>query len=103
MKTSEEVKEIAEKMCDHTLVTKQSGEEGAKCNCVYIVEKIGIEKEFYLSITLDRKAGKPVFIYSTEGGMAIEEVAEETPEKIHKIHVDVESGLHIDDLLKAAM
>ena len=46
---------------------------------MYIVEKISIEKELYLSITLDRQAGKPVFIYSTEGGMSIEDVAQEQP------------------------
>lgn len=51
-------------MCHKTLVTKQSGEAGLPCNYVYIVEKIAIEKEFYLSLTLDRKAGCPVFIYS---------------------------------------
>jgi len=55
---------------------------------VYIVEKISIEKEFYLSITLDRKVGCPVFIYSPEGGMNIEDVAKSHPEKIFKIHVD---------------
>jgi succinyl-CoA synthetase beta subunit len=80
-------------MIGKTLVTKQSGEEGFPCNCVYIVEKISIDKEFYLSITLDRKAGMPVFIYSKEGGTSIEDVAEHTPEKIHKIYVDVNKGL----------
>lgn len=62
-------------MCGKTLITKQSGEAGLTCNCVYIVEKISIEKELYLSLTLDRKAGKPVFIYSPAGGMSIEDVA----------------------------
>ena len=75
-------------MCGKTLVTKQSGEAGLVCNCVYIVEKIQIEKEFYLSITLDRKAGLPVFIYSREGGMSIEDVAHSNPEKIFKIPID---------------
>ena len=69
------MKDIAEKMCGRSLVTKQSGENGIPCNCVYIVEKISIEKEFYLSLTLDRKAGMPVFIYSQAGGMNIEDVA----------------------------
>ncbi len=55
-----------------------------------------------MSITLDRKAGCPVIIYSKEGGMSIEEVAEETPEKIHKIHVDPIQGIDIDDLIEAA-
>jgi len=66
---------------------------------VYIVEKIGIEKEVYMSITLDRKEGKPVFVFSQEGGMAIEDVAHSNPEKIHKLHVDTTEGLDIDALL----
>ncbi len=90
-------------MCGQTLVTKQSGKEGLKCSCVYIVQKLAIEKEYYLSITLDRAAGCPVVIFSKEGGMSIEEVAAETPEKIFKIHVDPLKGLEIDDLIDAAM
>lgn len=89
-------------MCGKTLVTKQSGEDGLPCNCVYIVQKINIAKEFYLSITLDRKAGAPVFIYSQAGGMSIEDVAKSNPEKIFKIKVDTEKGLDVDELLKAA-
>lgn len=76
-------------MCGKTLITKQSGDAGFPCNCVYIVEKLFIEKEFYLSITLDRKAGCPVFIYSPAGGMNIEEVAMKNPEMIYKIPVDI--------------
>lgn len=72
------------------------------CHCVYIVEKIPINKEFYLSITLDRKAGCPVFIYSPEGGMSIEDVAHSNPEKIFKISIDPTKGLEVKDLLKAA-
>lgn len=86
-------------MCGKTLVTKQSGETGFPCNCVYIVEKIQIDKEFYLSLTLDRKAGKPVFIYSPAGGMNIEDVAHSNPEKIFKIPIDMKEGLNIDDLI----
>lgn len=62
-------------MCGKTLITKQSGDHGLLCNCVYIVEKLDIQKEFYVSITLDRKAGGPIIIYSPAGGMAIEDVA----------------------------
>jgi succinyl-CoA synthetase beta subunit len=102
VKTPEEVAEVAEKMCGKTLITKQSGEAGLPCNCVYIVEKLAIDKEYYLSITLDRKEGKPVFIYSKAGGMNIEDVAHNTPDQIFKIHIDVNQGLNIDDLLKAA-
>ena len=102
MNTPEAVKDLAEKMCGKTLVTKQSGDIGFPCNCVYIVEKIQIEKEFYLSLTLDRKAGCPVFIYSTAGGMSIEDVAHTNPEKIFKINVSMKDGVDVDDLTKAA-
>lgn len=75
-------------MCGKTLITKQSGDSGLPCNCVYIVEKISIEKEVYLSLTLDRKAGMPVFVFSPAGGMSIEDVAHKSPELIHKLHVN---------------
>jgi succinyl-CoA synthetase beta subunit len=67
-------------MCGKTLVTKQTGENGLPCNCVYVVEKLEIDREFYLSLTLDRKSACPVFIYSPSGGMKIEEVAAKNPE-----------------------
>ena len=89
-------------MCGFTLVTKQSGDAGFPCNCVYIVEKIAIDKEFYLSLTLDRKAGCPTFIYSREGGMSIEDVAHNTPEKIFKLPVDLNKGLDVDQLIQVA-
>lgn len=92
----DEVKDVAENMCGKTLITKQSGDTGFPCNCVYIVQKINISKEFYLSLTLDRKAGCPVFIYSPAGGMAIEDVAKTNPEQIFKIQVDTSQGLDID-------
>lgn len=100
VKTPKEVQEVADKMCGKTLITKQSGEHGFPCNCVYIVEKVDIEKEYYLSLTLDRKEGKPVFVYSPAGGMSIEEVAAKNPEKIFKMHVDVHKGLDVEELLK---
>lgn len=101
-KTADQVQEIAEKMCGKTLITKQSGEAGFPCNCVYIVEKIAIEKEFYLSMTLDRKAGTAVFIYSPAGGMAIEDVAHSNPEQIFKLHVDINDGPDVEQLVEAA-
>lgn len=85
-------------MVGKTLVTKQSGDTGFPCNAVYIVEKIGIKREIYLSVTLDRQGGCPVIIYSQEGGMSIEDVAESTPEKIHKIAVNTTTGLANSDL-----
>jgi succinyl-CoA synthetase beta subunit len=67
-------------MCGKSLVTNQSDELGFPCNKVYIVEKLAIAKEFYLSLTMDRKAQCLTFIYSPAGGMAIEKVAHDTPE-----------------------
>lgn len=69
---------------------------------MYIVEKISIDKEFYLSMTLDRKAGTAVFIYSPAGGVNIEEVAEKTPEKIFKLPVDISQGPDVEKLVEAA-
>jgi len=89
-------------MLGNSLVTKQSGEDGLPCNAVYLVEKIGIEKELYLSITLDRKAGCPTFIYSQAGGMSIEDVAEEDPSKIFKLQVNSKEGIPTEELKKAA-
>lgn len=77
--TPEQAKALAGEYIGNRLVTKQSGEDGLPVNCVYIVQKISIDKEMYLSLTLDRAAGMPVFIYSPAGGMSIEDVAEEDP------------------------
>ena len=100
--TAEQAKAVAGELIGNHLVTKQSGENGLPVNCVYIVEKISIDKEMYLSLTLDRGAKMPVFIYSPAGGMSIEEVAEEDPSKIFKYHVDPLKGLDVDRLSQAA-
>ena len=84
------------------MVTKQSGEDGLPVNSVYLVEKLKIDKEMYLSLTLDRAGGCPVFIYSPAGGMNIEDVAEETPELIFKLNVNPFTGPDVEDLCKAA-
>lgn len=102
VKTPEQVQEVADKMCGKTLITKQSGDAGFPCNCVYIVEKISIEKEFYLSMALDRKAQSAVFIYSPEGGMSIEDVAHKSPEKIFKLYVDLNEGPDVEKLVEVA-
>jgi succinyl-CoA synthetase beta subunit len=99
VKTPEEVQSIAENMCGKTLETKQGV---FPCNKVYIVEKIAIEKEFYLSITLDRKGQCLTFVYSPAGGMAIEDVAHATPEKIFKLPVDINKGVCVDKLGEVA-
>ncbi len=92
-KTPEEAAEFTSQMLGATLVTKQTGEDGKQVNRIYIEDGADIETELYLSLLVDRAEGRIAFIASTEGGMNIEEVAEETPEKIHTIHVDPASGL----------
>jgi succinyl-CoA synthetase beta subunit len=69
-------------MLGNTLVTKQTGDAGKQVNRLYIEDGADIERELYLSILVDRTVGQVAFVASTEGGMDIEAVAEETPEKI---------------------
>lgn len=98
-----EAKSIADKMIGFSLVTKQSGKEGMPCSAVYLVELLDIEKEMYLAFTLDRESSSPVLVYSPEGGMAIEDVAESNPEKIFKVYVDIDKGFtqdQIDEVVK---
>ena len=102
VKTAEEVQDVADKMCGKTLKTKQSGDAGFPCSLVYIVEKIAIDKEFYLSLALDRKAGGLTFIYSPAGGTSIEDVAEHTPELIFKLPVNISQGPRVEELVKVA-
>lgn len=99
----EDAHKMAKEMLGKSLVTIQSGKDGLPCNAVYLVEKINIDKEFYLSLTLDRQAGCPTFIYSPEGGMAIEDVAHSNPEKIFKMRVDPLGGLDAAKLKQAAL
>lgn len=87
-KSIDEVRDAAESMLGDVLVTKQTGEEGQKVQRVYVTDGVDIEEEFYLGILLDRAKSKNVIMVSTEGGMNIEEVAEETPEKIVKEWVE---------------
>lgn len=96
--SAEKVQAVAKQMLGNTLVTKQSGTSGLPCNAIYIVEKIGIEKELYLSLTLDRAGASPTFIYSKEGGMSIEDVAHSNPEAIFKLRVNPLKGLDVADL-----
>lgn len=87
-KTIDEVKKAAEDLLGDTLVTIQTGEEGQKVNTIYVTDGVDIEQEFYLGILLDRGKSKNVIMVSTEGGVEIEKVAEETPEKIIKEWVE---------------
>ena len=91
-KSVEEVKEFAAQMLGKTLVTHQTGPVGKVVNRLYIEDGSDIEKEFYLSLLVDRETSEVSFVVSTEGGMNIEDVAAETPEKIVTFGVDPASG-----------
>jgi len=84
----EEVKTIAENMLGMRLVTHQTGPNGKLVQKIYIEEVAPIKKEYYLGLVLDRGAEMPVMIASTEGGMEIEKVAAEFPDKIIKVRID---------------
>lgn len=89
----DEVVTNAQEMLGNTLVTKQTGPAGKQVNRLYIEDGADIERELYLSLLVNRETGKISFVASTEGGMDIEAVAEETPEKIHTIDVDFADGV----------
>jgi len=97
-KSLEDISTIAKNLLGNTLVTIQTGEAGKKVNKILIAQDVyypgpNETKEFYLSILLDRAKGQNVIMYSTEGGMDIEEVAHNTPEKIFKEWVHPGGGL----------
>jgi succinyl-CoA synthetase beta subunit len=91
-KSIDEVKASAEQMLGNTLVTAQTGAAGRKVQRIYIEDGSDIARELYLSALVDRATSRIAFIASTEGGMDIEKVAHDTPEKIHTIHVDPAAG-----------
>ena len=92
-KSPDEAERLAKQMIGMTLVTHQTGPEGRKVGRVLIEEGLQIERELYLSMLLDRAAGRPVIIASAAGGMDIEEVAAKSPEKILREHVDPATGI----------
>ena len=91
-RSAAEVREFAAQMLGNTLVTKQTGPAGKQVNRIYVEDGADIARELYLSILVDRATSRVAFVCSTEGGMDIEAVAEETPEKIHTVHVDPAAG-----------
>jgi succinyl-CoA synthetase beta subunit len=91
-RSHDEVRELASQILGMTLVTHQTGPEGKLVQKVYIEEGADIKDELYLGVVLDRAKEMPVIMASTEGGMAIEDVAHDTPEKIIKIAVDPAIG-----------
>jgi succinyl-CoA synthetase beta subunit len=92
-KSPEEVDRYAEQMLGKTLVTLQTGPAGKQVNRLYVEEGADIAKEFYLSMLVDRTTSRVAFVVSTEGGMDIEKVAHDTPEKIMTFSVDPATGI----------
>ena len=91
-KSIDEVRTNAQEMLGNTLVTIQTGDAGKEVNRLYVTDGVDIEKEFYLSMLVDRASGRVELVVSTEGGMDIEEVAHSTPEKIRTITIDPAQG-----------
>lgn len=92
-KSIEEVESHAKEMLGNTLVTLQTGPAGKQVNRLYIEDGSDIAKEFYLSALVDRETSRVAFVVSTEGGMDIEKVAHDTPEKIKTFSVDPATGI----------
>ena len=97
----EDVEEYSSNILGHTLVTKQTGPLGKLVNNLYIEAGCAIAHEYYLALLIDREENSVLIMASTEGGVDIEEVAENTPEAIHKTGVDPIEGLH--DSQKSAL
>lgn len=93
VKSLDDVKKEATRILGSTLVTHQTGPKGKQVNRLYIEDGSAIAKEFYLSMLVDRESSRIAIVVSTEGGMNIEEVAHETPDKILTITVDPATGI----------
>ena len=94
-----EVAEVAGKMCGKKFVNKFTGPDGYLCNCVYIMEELDVEKEIFLSITLDQKKGMPVITYSGHGGQALNRIEALHPDDLHRLHIDQTKAIDIKELL----
>jgi succinyl-CoA synthetase beta subunit len=100
VKSLEELNKEAKEMFGKVLITHQTGPEGKEVKRLYIEEASDIKKEFYLSCLVDRESSKIAFISSTEGGMDIEKVASETPEKILTTKVNLNENIDNDSINK---
>jgi succinyl-CoA synthetase beta subunit len=95
--SKEDVRAHAEEMLGNTLVTHQTAPAGKQVNRLYIEDGADIATELYLSLLVNRETGQVAFVVSTEGGMDIEQVAEDTPEKILTLNIDPDTGVTADD------
>src|SRR5688500_19383406 len=91
-RTMVEVRAAASEMLGNTLVTIQTGAEGKQVQRLYVTDGVDIAREFYLALLVDRGSGRIAMVVSTEGGMDIEQVAHETPDKITTILIDPAQG-----------
>ena len=91
-KSVDDVRSDAEEMLGNTLVTVQTGEVGKEVNRLYVTDGVDIKEEYYLALLVDRASGQVAMVVSTEGGMDIEAVAHDTPEKIATITIDPLAG-----------
>ncbi|MGA1801970.1 ADP-forming succinate--CoA ligase subunit beta [Rhizobium sp. HT1-10] len=99
-KSLEEVQAFVKDMLGNTLVTAQTGDAGKQVNRLYIEDGADIDRELYLSILVDRAVGQVSFVVSTEGGMDIETVAHDTPEKIINVAINPTTGVTAADVAK---
>jgi len=97
-----EVVANAREMLGNTLVTKQTGEAGKQVNRLYIEDGADIARELYCSLLVNRETGRTAFVVSTEGGMDIEAVAHDTPEKIVTVDIDPGTGVTAADVTRIA-
>ena len=103
LNTIEELKIAAKELLGKTLVTHQTGPEGREVKRLYVEKSSNIDKEFYLSCLVDRASSKIAFISSDQGGMDIEEVANNTPEKIVTTKVDINDVISEKDCLEICL
>src|SRR5215467_8200680 len=102
VKSVDDVKKEATRLLGSTLITHQTGPKGKQVNRLYIEEGSAIDKEFYLSMLVDRATSRVAFVVSTAGGMDIEKVAHDTPEKILTITVDPATNICPHHVLRVA-
>tara|TARA_A100001011_G_scaffold180642_1_gene189513 strand:- start:2373 stop:3557 length:1185 start_codon:yes stop_codon:yes gene_type:complete len=97
--SKDDVLDVAKKMIGNTLITKQTGKKGKQVNRIYIESAQEIEREYYLSILVDRNISKLMLMVSDAGGVDIELVAEKTPKKIHYVHFENLENFYIENSL----
>src|SRR6266513_3291447 len=102
VKSKEDVRKEAERLLGAVLVTHQTGPHGKQVHRLYIEEGSAIDREFYLSMLVDRATSRVAIVVSTEGGMDIEKVAHDTPEKILTITVDPATNICPHHVLRVA-